>query len=120
MEAITELTPAPWPPPDRDGYEALTGKDVYGAGGERLGTVAAVLRPDDGDGAGAAAEVGGHWLVVKPAGIRAWFGGRTLYVPEDAVSVVAGDGVGLAYPKRAIAEQAWAEPPAQVERVLDA
>jgi hypothetical protein len=98
-------------PDVRTGGDRLTGKDVYAAGGERLGSVAAVLPPAAG---------AGRCLLVKPGGLRGLLGGKPLYVPASAVSVVADNGVGLVYPKQAIKDQGWDERPAGLDRSFDA
>ena len=110
MQSATTMSG--WSPTVHQDYDALMGLDVYSSGGERLGKVEAILHPR----ADAATETGEHRLLVKPGGLKAWFGGgKELYVPESAISVVAETGVGLAYPKQAIAAQGWDEQPVDLD-----
>ena len=111
MQSATTMTT--WSPTAHPDYDALMGLDVYSSGGERLCKIEAILHPP----ADGATERGEHRLLIKPGGLKAWLGGgKELYVPESAISVVAENGVGLAYPKQAIAGQGWDEQPADLDR----
>jgi hypothetical protein len=108
----TPMTPS-WAPTDHEEYDALKGRDLVSADGEELGTVEAVFHPRHA----LPAVRGGHYFLVKPSGIKSWFGlGEECYVPESAIATVTDDAVTLAVPKDQIESQGWNAAPAELDR----
>ena len=109
---VTTMTTTTWTPTAHEEYDALKGRDVFSADGEKLGSIDAVFHP-----AQAMPEArGGHYFLVKPGMLKNWFGGSEFYVPETAIAAVTGDGLELAYPKDRLDAQGWSTKPAELDR----
>jgi len=101
-----------WPPSAHADYDLLTGKDVYSAGGDKVGTIKGVYHP-----AGAfAAGLGRHYILLDPGLLRDWFGGYDkVYVPESAIATVTSERVDLNLTKDQIKGQGWTTRPADLD-----
>ena len=94
-------TATAWTPRSHDDYEALPGKPVFAADGERLGEIAGVLHPN-GEAPGAH---GPHWVAL------AGLGGGELCLHETAIREVRGDGVALLLTREQVEAQGWTDLP---------
>ena len=101
-----------WAPTAAADYDVLTGKDVYSAEGDKVGTVKGVYRP-----AGAfAAGVGRHYFLLDPGLLRDWFGGYDeVFLPESAIGLVTTERVDLHLTKDQIKGQDWTTRPADLD-----
>ena len=96
-------------------YDLLTGKDVYSAEGDKVGTVKGVYRPAGDFAAG----VGRHYFLLDPGLLRDWFGGYDeVYLPESAIGLVTTERVDLHLTKDQIKGQDWTTRPADLDTYL--
>jgi hypothetical protein len=97
-----------WPEwADRDD-NALVGKDVYSADGDKVGTVKRALRPR--------ATGGPTYFLLDPGVLRDWFGGYDeVYLPESAIDAVGDDRVTLTFTKEQVKAQGWTAKPANFD-----
>lgn len=97
-----------WPEwSDRDD-NALVGKDVYSADGEKVGTVKRALRSVAAGGATGSPT----YFLLDPGALRDWFSGYDeVYLPESAIDAVGDDRVTLTYTKDQVKAQGWTAKP---------
>jgi Uncharacterized protein conserved in bacteria (DUF2171) len=70
----------------------LTGKDVYSADGQKIGTIHTVLHPRQE----MPQAKGRHYFLLDPTLIKDWFQGfDQVYLPESAIASVQADRVVL-------------------------
>jgi len=101
-----------WSPAAAADYDLLTGKDVYGADGDKVGTIQGVYHPAGDFAAG----VGRHYVLLDPGLLRDWFGGYDrVYVPEAAIATVTTERVDLNLTKEQIKGQPWTTRPAVLD-----
>jgi uncharacterized protein (TIGR02271 family) len=104
--------PARWTPARDTDYDVLTGKDVYSAEGDKVGTIKGVWHPAGNFSAG----VGRHYFLLDPGKLRDWFGGYDeVYLPESAIAAVTQERVDLALTKDQIKGQDWTTRPADLD-----
>jgi uncharacterized protein (TIGR02271 family) len=103
---------ARWAPASFADYDVLTGKDVYSAEGDKVGTVKGVWHPAGDFTAG----VGRHYFLLDPGMLRDWFGGYDeVYLPESAIDMVTSERVDLGLTKDQIKGQDWTTRPADLD-----
>ena len=103
---------ARWAPRAAADYDLLTGKDVYSAEGDKVGTVKGVYHPAGDFAAG----VGRHYFLLDPGVLRDWFGGYDeVYLPEAAIDLVTTERVDLGLTKDQIKGQDWTARPADLD-----
>lgn len=101
-----------WSPRADADYDVLTGKDVYSAEGDKVGTVRGVYHPAGDFAAG----VGRHYFLLDPGLLREWFGGYDeVFVPESAIDLVTTERVDLGLTKDQIKGQNWTTRPADLD-----
>jgi uncharacterized protein (TIGR02271 family) len=103
---------ARWAPAAATDYSLLTGKDVYSAEGDKVGTIKGDYQPSGDFAAG----VGRHYFLLDPGLLRDWFGGYDeVYLPESAIAAVTDDRVDLSLTKDRIKGQDWTTRPADLD-----
>jgi uncharacterized protein (TIGR02271 family) len=103
---------ARWAPVAATDYNLLTGKDVYSAEGDKVGTIKGVYHPSGDFAAG----VGRHYFLLDPGLLRDWFGGYDqVYLPESAIASASADRVDLGLTKDQIKGQDWTTRPADLD-----
>ncbi|HEY7031076.1 MAG TPA: PRC-barrel domain-containing protein [Thermomicrobiales bacterium] len=102
-----------WAATTANDYDLLTGKDVYSADGEKVGTVKGVYHPA-GD---FPTTRGRHFFLLDPGLLKDWFGGfDKVYLPESAIENVTQDRVTVSFAKDQIKNQGWTTKPAGLDR----
>jgi uncharacterized protein (TIGR02271 family) len=103
---------ARWTPAAAADYDVLTGKDVYSAEGDKVGSIKGVWHPSGAFAAG----VGRHYFLLDPGLVRDWFGGYDeVYLPESAIALVTSERVDLNLTKDQIKGQDWTTRPADLD-----
>jgi uncharacterized protein (TIGR02271 family) len=110
--AVGTARAARWTPRAAADYDLLTGKDVYSAEGDKVGTVKGVYHPAGDFAAG----VGRHYFLLDPGVLRDWFGGYDeVYLPESAIDLVMTERVDLGLTKDQIKGEDWTTRPADLD-----
>ena len=114
MEEPTANGPG-WTPTGHAGYDRLKGLTVYTRDDQPVGTIAAVLHPDDEDPAIAAASPG-HYFLLEGSRLTGPVGAEELYMPETAIREVADDRVIVAWTRDELENQGWTNRPRLIDR----
>jgi sporulation protein YlmC with PRC-barrel domain len=81
-----------WNPMTHTDYDALKGKDVFSANGEKVGSISQIFHPT----MDMPAARGRHYFLLDPGLLKDWFGGfDQVYLPESAIESVSPDRVVL-------------------------
>ena len=81
-----------WNPITHADYDALKGKDVFSADGEKVGSVSEILHPN----MDMPAARGRHFFLLDPGLMKSWFGGfDQVYLPESTLDEVRSDRILL-------------------------
>jgi hypothetical protein len=81
-----------WNPTTHADYDALKGKDVFSADGEKVGSISQIMHPN----MDMPAARGRHFFLLDPGLMKDWFGGfNQVYLPESTVSEVRPDRITL-------------------------
>ena len=81
-----------WNPMTHSDYDALKGKDVFSADGEKVGSISEILHPN----LDMPAARGSHFFLLDPGLMKSWFGGfDQVYLPESTLDEVRSDRILL-------------------------
>ena len=81
-----------WNPMTHADYDALKGKDVFSADGEKVGSISEILHPN----MDMPAARGRHFFLLDPGLMKDWFGGfNQVYLPESTIDEVGSDRITL-------------------------
>lgn len=85
-------------------WRLLEGREVYAAGGERIGTILGFIPEDPADGTP-------DFLIVE----KGWLFAEDYYLPVDAVVAYDDDGVRIGVSRAEAEQRGWGEVPTGVK-----
>jgi len=101
---------ATWNPMTHTDYDTLKGLDVFSADGEKVGSIAEILHPNEE----MPAARGKHFFLLDPGLMKDWFGGfNQVYLPESTIDSVGTDQITLSLGAKQIKKrgQEWTVEP---------
>jgi len=104
-----------WNPTTHADYDLLSGKDVYSADGQKIGTIQTALHPRQD----MPKARGRHYFLLDPTLVKDWFQGfDQVYLPESAIASVQPDRVVLNLTADQIKQrsQDWTRQPAGIDQ----
>jgi hypothetical protein len=99
-----------WTPTTHADYDALKGREVFSADGEKVGTIGQIFHPN----MDMPAARGRHVFLLDPGLMKDWFGGfNQVYLPEAAIDTVTADRISLNLTAQQVKErgQEWTAQP---------
>ena len=103
-----------WTPTTHADYDALKGRDVISADGEKVGSISEILHPN--------MEMpqarGRHYFLLDPGLLKDWFGGLDkAYLPEASIDQISPDRVVLNLRSDQIKQRSkeWSREPASLD-----